>query len=172
VIQRRAAIYAGLVVGLAFWWFYVIDWIARPGYRISIIYTSIVLVAAVLHARALLRFHRMVRHIKIEERLGETKPGSTLFAVNQRFRYLVRIIESAVVMIIGILGLLSVHNPHIILSHNYIRLIITYFVGSVAATGYLTLRDLQVINQIRRLNTTETDSAILSTGRSLGEEEQ
>lgn len=139
------------VGGLAVWWFYVADWISKPqSYRLPVVYISCVVITAVLHVNALTRFIRMVRTVRLEEKLGAVEPGATLFALNQRFRYLIRVTESMVVLVVGVVLAISISHPKVAMHHWYARLIITYFVGSIVATGVLTLRDLQVINWSRR----------------------
>lgn len=152
---------------LAFWWFWVVDWAVKPGsYRIASLYTGAVVLAAIFHYRALIRFHRMVRYVRREEALGRASKGSILFAENQRFRYIMRAIESATVLTIGVVAFISVSRPEIALSHWYQRLVITYFVGSILITGYLTVRDLIVLDRVKKINAqTEDDLGLSSVTR-------
>lgn len=151
---------------LLVWWFVVADWTVVPGtYRIAALYTGAVVIAAWFHWRALLRFHRMVKHVRREEALGQASAGSVLFAENQRFRYIMRAIESLIVFTIGVIAFISVKHPEIALNKEYQRLIITYFVGSILVTGYLTIRDLVVLDRVRKINAHLEDSVRLAPTR-------
>lgn len=161
----RRIVWAVVVTAiLLFWWFYVTDWISRPrSYRAGVFYVCCVLLSSGWHLRALVRFNRMVKVVRREELAGTSPEGSTLFAANQRFRYAMRSIEAIVVLTIGTVAILSVKNPSLQLNKNYIRLVLTYFIGSVLLTGYLTVRDLVVIDRVKKLNHTEEDDAILAS---------
>lgn len=156
-----------VVLGLS-WWFLLSDWFSRQGsYRLSVLYGVIVVVASFFHVVAFQRFARMVRVIRDDEKLGYAEEGSTLFALNQRFRYATRVIESAWVLGLAIIGIISVHHPTLLANPNYTRFVITYFVGSVVLTGYLTYRDLHVLNMIRKIDEVNVDRARL-TGKKKG----
>src|SRR5206468_8445901 len=130
ITSKPARVVAALVlIGVGFfWWFVVTDWIVAPrSYRGGIFYICVVLFTMGFHLRALYRFNRMVHIIRLEERNGEAPPGSTLFAVNQRFRYGMRTFESLLVLGIGICGVISVTHPSIQLNKSYIHLVLTYF---------------------------------------------
>jgi hypothetical protein len=71
----------------------------------------------------------------------------------------VRTIEAIVILIVALLGSLAVSDTGVRTSPYYIRTVITYLLGSVAVTGYLTLRDLRVINEVR--DATDEDAAAL-----------
>jgi hypothetical protein len=158
---RGAVLFA--LAFLAVWWFIISDWlVADPrSPRVGLVYTGVVLASSAWHYRALYRFDRMTRRLRKEERAGLAAPGSTTFAANQRFRYLMRGIESIIVLAIGILATLSVYHPSIATNPEYTRLVITYFIGSVALTGYLTIRDLWVLNKVRQLALSKDDDATL-----------
>lgn len=143
-MKRRLGV-AALLALLAGWWFWGADWFARPRtYRLSVLYIVVVLASGGLHARALYKFWGMVRSIRVAEHMGDLDPGSTAYANNQRFRYMVRMIESLVVLTVGVTTVVAVRHPGVELNKNFARLVLTYFVGSVAATGYLTWRDIMV----------------------------
>lgn len=154
-MSRKTALIVVLYLvgfGLAvWWWFYLVDWTVKPRtYRIGILYGAVVVFASVFHLRALIRFSRIANHIQDEERAGVAPPGSTTFAMNQRFRYIMRTTESLFVLAIAVLTILGVPFPRLIADVNYGRLVITYFIGSVALTGYLTMRDLWVLDSAKR----------------------
>lgn len=153
------------VIGIAlfvYWWFVVADWIATPhSPRAGIFYLCVVIFSSSWHFRALRRFSKMTRLLRAEEKAGIAPPGSTTFAANQRFRYLMRSVEAIVVLTIGVLAIVATYNPAVQFSPNYIRLVLTYFIGSVLLTGFLTIRDLWVINRVKELNASQEDAATL-----------
>lgn len=158
-VRVSALLFGGVLVA---WWLYGIDWLDKPGsYRISVAYTVVVIVAAVVHGRALWRYNRMVRQVRKEEEKGTIEEGSTLFAANQRFRYIVRILESAMVLGLGVVGIIAVKHPAVALNPNYTKLFVTYLMGSVAVTGYLTFRDLRVLQIMRKIDNAAIDHASL-----------
>lgn len=151
------------LVVFVIWWFYIADWISKPRtYRGGIFYICAVVLTLGFHIRAFLRFNRMTKLLRLEEATGDTPPGSTIFAANQRFRYAARLVESCVVLLIGVLAIASVSNPTIQLNKNYFRLVITYFVFSILLTGYLTFRDLLVVDRVKKLAQSQEDVAALS----------
>jgi hypothetical protein len=132
------------------WLMWGATWFDKPGtYRLVLLYLICGLLVFPFHIYATFRFNRMVRNVHKDERLGLADPGSTTFAVNQRFRYIARTIEATLIIAVSVLGILALNNKGVRTSHNYIRLVVTYLVGSVVLTGYLTWRDLRVINIIR-----------------------
>lgn len=148
---------------LPVWWLIVADWIATPrSYRGGLFYTGVVLLTFGFHIRAFWRFRKMVKLLKLEERAGIAPPGSAYFATNQRFRYAMRLLESCVVLAIGVLAIISVHDPKIVYNPNYTRLVLTYFVGSILLTGFLTVRDLWVLNVVKKINLAQEDAAALT----------
>lgn len=163
--KRAWAAYVVTAIGLVLWWFWGAQWVAKPTtYRLPVVYGAAVVTSAALHVYALGRFIRMVRAVCKEEELGLIEPGATLFAKNQRFRYAIRVVESSIVFCIAVVAFLSAHDPQRFAhSPTYLRLVLTYFVGSVMATGVLTLRDLQVINWARKRDQERLDRAIVST---------
>ena len=72
-----------------------------------------------------------------------------------------RSVEAIVVLTIGVLAIVATYNPAVQFSPNYIRLVLTYFIGSVLLTGFLTIRDLWVINRVKELNASQEDAATL-----------
>lgn len=72
-----------------------------------------------------------------------------------------RAAESLLVFTIGILAILSVTHPVIAFNKNYTRLLLTYLVGSVLLTGFLTIRDLWVINVVKKVAKVDQDAAAL-----------
>lgn len=136
------------------WWFPGYAWVTKeePGYRLAGAFIAVAILAGAFHLVALLRFHRMVQLISAAEDDGLAAEGSTLFAANQRFRYTVRVIESAWVIGLGLLLLLSVSHPAIVKDPNYGRYVLSYFFGSIVATAYLTYRDLWVLGVVQRID--------------------
>jgi hypothetical protein len=165
LIDRKYVWTAWAVVAAVFavWWFFIADWLISPhSPRAGVFYVSVVLITAAWHLRALYRFNKMTRLLRSEEKAGIAPPGSTTFAANQRFRYAMRAAESVVVLIIGILAVVATYNPTIQYNPSYIRLVLTYFIGSVLLTGFLTIRDLWVLNHVRKLAQDNEDAAALT----------
>jgi hypothetical protein len=73
-----------------------------------------------------------------------------------------RAAESVVVLVIGILAVVATYNPTVQYNPSYIRLVLTYFIGSVLLTGFLTIRDLWVLNHVRKLAEGGEDAATLN----------
>lgn len=157
--------YTVAAICLVSWWFWGAQWVAKPmTYRLPVVYGASVVISATLHVYALGRFIRMVRAVRVEEELGLVEAGATLFARNQRFRYAIRVVESSIVFCIAVVAFMSAHDPQRFAhSATYLRLVLTYFVGSIVATGVLTLRDLQVINWARRRDRELLDRAVVTT---------
>lgn len=155
-----------IVAVILVWWFIVADWLNSPhSPRAGIFYTAVVLISSGWHLRALYRFSKMTQRLRKEERAGLAPPGATTFAANQRFRYLMRALESVVVLAIGILAIVAAYRPEVTLNPNYIRLVLTYFIWSILLTGYLTMRDLWVINKVRALAQDRNDEATLVSAK-------
>lgn len=167
-MKRRVISVAVVSVLVVVWWLWVAEWLNKPqSYRLVTAYLVIGIISAGFHTRALFRFIRMVRNVRKDERLGLAEPGSTVFAINQRFRYTVRVCESALIVAVSALGILSIKDTGLRTSHTYIRLVVTYLVGTVVLTGYLTIRDLRVVNFVRRVtDEAAEDAAVLATIRS------
>lgn len=151
--MRRARITViAIALGLL-WWFYGYNWAIKPHtYRIGGIFLAVVLAAGAFHVEALWKFHKMVKVVQAAEDAGMIGKGSTLFAVNQRFRYTVRVLEGLWVFGIGVLAIISVHYPKLETNPNYGRFVLSYFIGSIALTGYLTYRDLHVLRVVRAMD--------------------
>lgn len=158
----RWLVFILLLVLFLVWWFIGTDWISKPrSYRGGGFYTAVVVLTGGFHLRAVVRFHRMVKLLRLEESAGVAPPGSVYFALNQRLRYVMRAAESLLVFTIGILAILSVTHPVIAFNKNYTRLLLTYLVGSVLLTGFLTIRDLWVINVVKKVAKVDQDAAAL-----------
>lgn len=165
------AIYLGIVAAFILWWVYGVEALSPPHSPLAgIVYTSVVVFAGAWHVKAVIRFSRMTKLVRMQEHAGIAEPGSTSFAANQRFRYTMRVLESIVVLAIGILSIVAAYHPSIQLNPNYFKLVITYFVGSILLTGILTIRDLWVLDAIKKLHETNVDDvalkAIIDTNQS------
>lgn len=135
------------------WWFFAADWLTdNTGYHLALVFLGTSIAAGVLHGVAWWRFHRIARLIKTAEAEGLAAPGSELVAVNQRFRFAVRVLESLWVVGLGVLICISINHPGIQTNANYQRFVLTYFVGSIVLTGYLTWRDLRVLQRVQRID--------------------
>lgn len=151
--MRRALITLVCLAAALLWWFPGYDWAVKPHtYRIGALFTAVVIVAGAFHVEAFRKFHQMAKVVQAAEDAGMIGKGSTLFAVNQRFRYTMRVIEAAWVLGIGVLAILTVHYPKLALNPNYGRFVLSYFIGSIAMTGYLTYRDLHVLRVVRAMD--------------------
>ena len=93
------------------------------------------------HLNALRRYHVQMW---IAEKQGE--PRLIVIARNRHFRYLVRCIEAAVALGIGVGGVLAVFLPKAGVFMGIIALL--FFYGSQAATGWLTQRDLRMLDRV------------------------
>ena len=174
--MRRQLIRIGaILVAAAAWWLWGVDWAAKQGsYHAVLLYMVLGVVGGCLHAYALYRFNRMLKNVRADERLGLAEPGSTAFAYNQRFRYIMRSMEAVLIITVSVFGIISLHNQGFARSPLYIRTVLTYLIGSVAITAYLTWRDLRVINAVKKA--ADDDAATLRpvlryrTGRQYKEE--
>lgn len=141
----------GFLAFCAVWWLYLARYMIRPrSYWPVVVWLTVAVIAGFWHARALIRFTRMVNAVQRDEHLGIAEAGSTLFAVNQRFRYAVRAVENAFALVLGGVGLYAVGHPGLALRPWYAELTLTFFIGSIAATGYLTIRDLRVVDRVQQ----------------------
>lgn len=166
ILNRKIvwAIYLGIVVAFIVWWVWGVEKLSPPHSPLAgIVYTSVVLFAGWWHVKAVIRFSRMTKLIRMQEHAGIAEPGSTSFAANQRFRYIMRVGESVVVLAIGILAILATYYPEIQLNPNYFKLVISYFVGSILLTGILTIRDLWVLDAVKKLQKSNVDDVALKT---------
>lgn len=141
-----AAILAALWIGYG--------WLITPQtYQLPIIYACVGVATAVVNVVALRRFHRMYTLILNAEQQGLAEPGATLFSANQRFRYFVRAVESAWVLGLAAIILLEVSNPSLGTQKVIGWFIVSFFIGAPMLTGYLTIRDLHVVNTLRAHDT-------------------
>lgn len=148
---RRLVVRLVLLAALGYGWWELAPWLQKPGsYRLVVAYLIIGVVAGTLHLYALWRFHRMLLNVRRDERLGLAEPGSEMFALNQRFRYAARSMEALLIVTVSLLGIAGLSDTGLVRTKIYIVTVVTYLVGTVVLTGYLTWRDLRVINFIRR----------------------
>jgi hypothetical protein len=117
-----------------------IIWIALLGYVLGRHVTVYRLYDKQLH---------LVQQIEAE---GGIETGSTLVAVNQRVRYLIRILLSVFGILIGIGGIYGVYNQGFGQSVAFGVSVLAYFYLSEAATGYLTIRDKRVIDRLLEID--------------------
>lgn len=99
---------------------------------------------------------KIVRQI---EREGGMEDGSTLVAVNQRVRYVIRMGLAISGILIGIGGIYGVYKPDFGRSVVFGLTVLAYFYGSEIATGYLTIRDERVIARILEIDNRSRTSA-------------
>lgn len=150
-MRRYIIRWVAIIVCAIAWWRWGVDWAAKQGsYHAVLLYLILGTVGGCLHFYALYRFNRMVKNVRKDEVLGLADAGSTGFAINQRFRYLMRSAEALLIITVSVFGIISLHNVGFARSPLYIRTVFTYLIGSVAITAYLTWRDLRVINMVRR----------------------
>lgn len=153
----RWTVIAGCAVA---WWQWGVSWADKQRTNHAVLlYLALGIIGGILHFYALYRFNRMVKNVRKDEALGLADPGSTGFALNQRFRYLMRSIEALLIITVAVFGLVGLHNTGFARTPIYIKTVFTYLIGSVAITAYLTYRDLRVINMVRRL--AQDDAATL-----------
>lgn len=142
-----------IVVVAILWWFYGADWISKPGtYRVGIAYGVVVFGALVFHLKALIEYAHMVSVTREAEKAGVLDAGAILYALNQRFRYAARALESTFGVGLVALTIIQVHHPVILANPNYARYVLTYFFGTVVMTAYLTIRDLQLVRAQKARN--------------------
>jgi hypothetical protein len=98
-------------------------------------------------------YDKQLQIVKRIEAQGGIEDGSTLVAINQRVRYLIRILLSVFGILIGIAGTYGVYNPSFGNSVVFGVLVLIYFYGSEAATGYLTIRDKRVLDRLLEIDT-------------------
>ena len=114
----------------------------------------IVLLSYVLtrHIRVYKLYDRQLKVVRAIEEEGAIETGSTLVAVNQRVRYIIRILLAFFGILIGIGGVYGVYRPGFGRSVAFGIAVISYFYLSEAATGYLTIRDQRVIDRILEID--------------------
>lgn len=70
-----------------------------------------------------------------------------------------RCFEGALLIAIAVVLIIGVTHPALLVNKHYGRLVITYFLGTIALTGYLTIRDLIVIDIVKKFS--QRDEAFL-----------
>jgi hypothetical protein len=159
-VKRLVLRFVLVMAGVVAWWSWGVNWADQQGTNHAVLlYLVLGLIGGVMHFYALYRFQKMVNNVRKDERLGLAEPGSTGFAINQRFRYLMRSIEALLIVTVAVFGFISLHNVGFARSPLYIKTVFTYLIGSVAITAYLTYRDLRVINAVRKVD--HADAATL-----------
>lgn len=131
----------------------------------------IILLAFVLtrHVRVYRLYDSQLRIVQKIEEAGGIEDGSTLVAVNQRVRYVIRIALAVAGILIGIGGIFGVYNPTFGNSVVFGIAVLVYFYGSEIATGYLTIRDERVIARILEIDNAQRDRALDSNTLALEE---
>jgi hypothetical protein len=133
------------------WWLWGVSWVDQQGTNHAVLlYLILGIIGGMLHFYALYRFNRMVRNVRKDETLGLADSGSTGFALNQRFRYIMRSAEALLIITVAVFGLIGLQNTGFVRTALYIKTVFTYLIGSVVVTAYLTWRDLRVINMVRK----------------------
>jgi hypothetical protein len=122
----------------------------------------IVLIAFVLtrHIRVYRKYDQQLKIVRKIEAEGGIEDGSTLVALNQRVRYMVRITLAIAGIGIGFGAIYGIHNSGFGKSALFGLMVLTYFYGSEIATGYLTIRDERVISRILEIDQAEHEDAI------------
>jgi hypothetical protein len=139
------------------WWVTIVDYaLARPGdtsnHHSVYVFLGLVAVSTPLHVWAYRKFNRMLQITRRAEEAGLAERGSGLFAENQRFRYLVRTLESCYLIVLSGLAFYASEHPAFLLNRNYGKFVLTYFFGTIMATAYLTYRDLRVLECLRKMD--------------------
>lgn len=117
-------------------------------YLPTIVWTVLLLWCLNRHITALRRYSKQARLVKTAEARGHIEQGSTLVAQNQRYRYVVRSVMAVFGVCLGGLGFYAVGHPAIALNPIYGWTVLGYFYVTEALTGWLTVRDLRVLDRI------------------------
>lgn len=107
---------------------------------------------------------KIVRRIEYE---GGIEDGSTLVAINQRVRYIIRIFLAVTGIGIGIAGVYGTYDRSFGNSVAFGIALLVYFYSSEIATGYLTIRDERVIARILEIDAKESAAALTANTRAV-----
>lgn len=129
-------------------------------YLPAIIWIALLAFVLSRHIKVYRLYDSQLNIVRQVESAGGIEDGSTLVAVNQRVRYVIRIGLAVAGLLIGAGGVYGVYNPSFGNSVAFGLAVLIYFYGSEAATGYLTIRDERVIARILEIDTATAMDAI------------
>lgn len=144
-----------VMIGLfLLWWGPVVEYaMADPtGYNTTHVFATFVLFSTPLHLVAWKRYSKMLKVTEHAEKVGLVDPGSALFARNQRFRYTIRALEALYLIVVAGMAAYAVGHPSFQTNKTYSKVVLTYIFGTIAATAYLTYRDLHVLQLLKRID--------------------
>lgn len=120
----------------------------NPAYLPAIIWIVLLVFVLSRHIKVYRLYDSQLKIVRKIEEAGGIEDGSTLVAVNQRIRYIVRIFLAVFGIFVGIAGTYGIYRPAFGRSILFGISVIGYFYLSEVATGYLTIRDERVIGRI------------------------
>lgn len=133
-------------------------------YLPAIVWVGLLAYVLTRHVKVYRLYDSQLRVVQAIERDGGIETGSTLVAINQRVRYIIRIVLAIFGILIGVGGLYGVYRPGFGQSVAFGISVLTYLYASEAATGYLTIRDKRVIDKLLEIDAvTQTKSMDANT---------
>ena len=128
-------------------------------YLAAFIWIALLVFVLTRHIKVYRMYDRQLHIVKQIEEEGGLEDGSTLVALNQRVRYIVRICLAVEGIVIGFAGVYGIYEPDFGRSLLFGLAVLFYFYGSEVATGYLTIRDERVVESILEIddNQRQTD---------------
>ncbi len=129
-------------------------------YLPAIVWIILLVFVLTRHIKVYRLYDSQLKIVRKIEKAGGIEDGSTLVAMNQRVRYVVRICLAVFGILIGIAGIYAIYRPGFGRSVFFGVVVIGYFYLSEAATGYLTIRDERVIGRILDIDRAERTSDV------------
>lgn len=128
-------------------------------YFAAFLWIALLVFVLTRHIRVYRMYDRQLHIVRKIEDAGGIEDGSTLVALNQRVRYIVRIGLAVGGIVIGFAGVYGIYQPNFGRSLLFGLSVLVYFYGSEVATGYLTIRDERVVQSILEIddNQRQTD---------------
>ena len=126
----------------------------------AIIWIVLLVYVLTRHVKVYRLYDSQLKIVRRIEKEGGMEDGSTLVAVNQRVRYVIRMGMAVVGILIGFGGIYGVYNPSFGNSVVFGISVLIYFYGSEVATGYLTIRDERVIQKILEIDSQTANVAM------------
>ncbi len=118
----------------------------------SLVWVAILAYVLYRHIQVYRIYDRQLKLVQQAEGSGRIEDGSTLVAVNQRVRYIIRIVLAISGLLIGAGGFYGVYRPGFANSIFFGVAVLGYLYMSEVATGYLTVRDKRVLDQLLEMD--------------------
>ena len=116
----------------------------------TLMWTVLLFVCLKWHLDAWKEFGKDAAAVKRLHQAGFETPQMVSWAGNQLLRYQYRVIESLFGILIGFNGIAGIWYPRLIHNPAYSFGVLTFFFVLIAASGYLSRRDVRLRRRLRK----------------------